>query len=300
MSHNHSHQTNNYNRSFAVGVFLNIVFVIVEASYGVMADSLALIADAWHNLSDVISLLLAWGAHYLSSRPATHKRTYGFGRVTILSSLLSALLLLFALGGIFTEAIQRFFEPKAVDGLVVIIVAAVGVFINTATALLFVSGQKHDLNLRGAYLHMAADAGVSLGVVVAGAAIMFTGWLWLDPVISLVIVWVVLIGTWTLLKESLNLSIDAVPRDIDLIKIKSYLEGFSRVSQIHDLHVWALSTRQNALSVHLICSDAKVDNSFLAEVHEGLHHKFKIEHATIQVEDENGEDLCRLNHPHCT
>jgi len=299
MSHNHSHEPNNYNLSFALGVSLNIIFVIVEASYGVLADSLALIADAWHNLSDVISLLLAWGAHYLSTRPATLKRTYGFGRVTILSSLFSAILLLFALGGISTEAIQRFFEPKAVDGLVVMIVAAIGVVINTATALLFVAGQKHDLNLRGAYLHMAADAGVSLGVVVAGGAIMLTGWLWLDPIISLVIVLVVLVGTWSLLKESLNLSIDAVPKGIDLEEIKEYLQNLDKVRQIHDLHVWALSTRQNALSVHLICSDDKTDNAFLAEIQEALHHRFNIEHTTIQIEHEKGESLCRLNHSHC-
>jgi len=299
MSHNHSHEPNNYNLSFALGVSLNIIFVIVEASYGILADSLALIADAWHNLSDVISLLLAWGAHYLSSRPATHKRTYGFGRVTILSSLFSALLLLFALGGIFTEAIQRFFEPKAVDGLIVMIVAAIGVVINTATALLFVAGQKHDLNLRGAYLHMAADAGVSFGVVVAGGAIMVTGWLWLDPIISIVIVLVVLMGTWSLLKESLNLSLDAVPKGIDLIHIREYLQSLDRVKQIHDLHVWALSTRQNALSVHLICSDDKTDNTFLAEIQEGLQHKFNIDHTTIQIEHEEGENLCRLNHSQC-
>ena len=264
-----------------------------------LADSLALIADAWHNLSDVISLLLAWGAHYLSSRPATLKRTYGLGRVSILASLLSAVLLLFALGAISWEAIQRFFAPQEVKGSVVITVAAIGVVINTATALLFASGQKQDLNIRAAYLHMAADAGVSLGVVIAGGAIMLTGWLWLDPVISLLIVFVVLLGTWNLLKDSLNLSIDAVPKNIDIAKIKEYLQALPNVSGIHDLHVWALSTRQNALSVHLISINDKIDNALICEIQEELNKNFNIGHATIQVEYEKSENFCLLNHTYC-
>ncbi len=301
MSHNHSHShsTANYNLSFALGIALNIVFVLIETGYGIKADSLALIADAWHNLSDVISLVLAWGAHYLSSRPATRKRTYGLGRVSILASLLSAILLLFALGGISWEAIQRFSEPQVVNGSIVITVAAIGVVINTATALLFVSGQKHDLNLRGAYLHMAADAGVSLGVVIAGGAIILTGWLWLDPVISLFIVLVVLIGTWNLLKDSLNLSIDAVPKNIDITEIREYLSSLDNISQIHDLHIWALSTRKNALSVHLVSRNESIDNVFLKQVQEHLHHHFNIEHTTIQIEKEDSAHTCALDTPHC-
>ena len=299
MSHNHSHTPNNYNMAFAIGISLNIVFVLIEASYGVIADSLALIADAWHNLSDVFSLLLAWGANYLASRPATDKRTYGLRRATIMASLFSAVLLLLALGGIAWEALERLFEPSPANGLVIIIVAAIGVVINTATALLFVSGQKHDLNIRGAYLHMAADAGVSMGVVIAGAAIMFTGWLWLDPLISLLIVLVVLLGTWNLLKDSLNLSIDAVPKGIRVSEVRAYLSGLDGVSEIHDLHIWALSTRQNALSVHIIRRDEKLDNDFLYAIQEHLHHHFNISHVTVQVESEEGENGCLLNHPEC-
>lgn len=300
MSHNHSHTPNNYNLAFAIGISLNIVFVLIEASYGIVANSLALIADAWHNLSDVVSLLLAWGANYLASRPATDKRTYGLRRATIMASLLSAVLLLFALGGIAWESVERFLEPSPANGLVIIVVAAIGVVINTATALLFVSGQKDDLNIRGAYLHMAADAGVSMGVVIAGVAIMITGWLWLDPMISLLIVFVVLLGTWNLLKDSLNLSIDAVPKGIDISQIRTYLMGLGDVSDIHDLHVWALSTRQNALSVHIIRRDVKLDNDFLDAIQEHLHHHFNISHVTVQVESEEGKKGCVLNHPECS
>lgn len=299
MSHNHSHTPSNYNLSFAIGISLNVIFVLIEATYGVIADSLALIADAWHNLSDVVTLLLAWGANYLASRPATSRRTYGLRRVTIMASLISAILLLFALGGITWEAIERLSSPSPVDGLVIIVVAAIGVVINTVTALLFVSGQKHDLNIRGAYLHMAADAGVSLGVVIAGGAIMLTGWLWLDPIISLLIVLVVLIGTWNLLKDSLNLSIDAVPKAINMSELREYLSGLDNVSQIHDLHVWALSTRQNALSVHLVRTQENLDNTFLHEIQEYLHHNFNIGHVTIQVETSDSTNACILNHPEC-
>ena len=299
MSHSHSHTPQDYSRAFAIGVSLNLVFVLIEVGYGFMADSLALIADAWHNLSDVVSLLLAWGANYLASRPATPMRTFGLRRATIIASLFSAILLLFALGGIAWEGLQRLWDPSAANGSVIIVVAAIGVVINTATALLFVSGQKHDLNIRGAYLHMAADAGVSLGVVIAGLAIMYTGWLWLDPLVSLLIVLVVLFGTWNLLKESLNLSIDAVPKGIDIAEIRAYLSDLENVSEIHDLHVWALSTRQNALSVHLIRRDDHLDNDFLHGVQKHLHHRFNISHVTVQVESETGENGCMLNHPEC-
>ena len=299
MSHNHSHHHNNYNLAFALGISLNIIFVLIEASYGLVADSLALIADAWHNLSDVFTLLLAWGANYLSKRPATARRTYGLRRVTIMASFLSAVLLLFALGGIAWEAIERLLTPSAADGFIIIVVAGIGVVINTVTALLFVSGQRHDLNIRGAYLHMAADAGVSLGVVIAGGVIMMTGWLWLDPLISLLIVVVVLIGTLNLLKESLNLSIDAVPRAVNISQVKEYLSGLDGVSQIHDLHVWALSTRQNALSVHLVRKVEDLDNAFLHKIQEHLHLNFHIGHVTIQVEKDDGIKGCALNHPGC-
>ncbi len=299
MSHNHSHAINDYSKAFAIGITLNIIFVVIETGYGITAGSLALIADAGHNLSDVISLLLAWGASYLALKQPTEKRTYGFRRVTILASSVSAILLLVVLGGIVWEAIGRLANPQPVHSMTVVIVAAIGVVINTSTALLFVSGQKHDLNIRGAYLHMAADAGVSLGVVVAGIVIMITGWLWIDPAISLVLVVVILVGTWNLLHESINLSVDAVPQDINISGIKDYLTKIEGISEIHDLHIWALSTTQTALTAHLITTKNLIDNEFLKEIQRHLHDNFDIEHATIQVEKEDMENNCMLNRSEC-
>ena len=299
MAHDHHHEPNNYNRAFAIGVVLNIALVFIEAIYGLIAESIALIADAGHNLSDVMSLLLAWGANRLASKRPTEKRTYGFRRVTILASLMSAILLLVALGGIAWEAIGRFSELKAVNGPIVIVVAGIGVVINTATALLFISGQKHDLNIKGAYLHMAADAGVSLGVVVAGLAIMATGWLWLDPAISLIIVAIILIGTWGLFRDSMNLTIDAVPKGINVAEIEAYLLNLGNVIKLHDLHIWALSTRETALTVHLIINEESIDNSFLENVTQELHKKYGIEHATIQIEKKDSAGSCKLDRPEC-
>ncbi len=298
MSHDHNHQISNYNRAFAIAVILNLIFVAIEAGYGVAAGSLALIADAGHNLSDVLSLLLAWGAGLLATKPATEKRTYGFRKVTIMASLASAILLLVALGGITLEAIGRFFDPKPVDGITVIAVAAIGVVINTITALLFVSGQKHDLNIRGAFFHMAADAGVSFGVVVAGIIIMVTGWLLIDPLISLLIVAVILVGTWSLLRDSMNLAIDAVPKGINMAGIKRYLTSVENVCQIHDLHVWSMSTTEVALSVHLIIVDDSLNNNFLPKLQQQLHDRFSIEHSTIQVERKD-DGPCMLNKNGC-
>ncbi|NOQ51435.1 MAG: cation diffusion facilitator family transporter [Desulfuromonadaceae bacterium] len=299
MAHDHHHEPDNYNRAFAIGVVLNIAFVFIEAIYGFIAESIALIADAGHNLSDVMSLLLAWGASRLASKRPTEKRTYGFRRVTILASLISAVLLLVALGGIAWEAIGRFSELRAVNGTIVIMVAGIGVVINTATALLFFSGQKHDLNIKGAYLHMAADAGVSLGVVVAGLAIMATGWLWLDPAISLIIVAIILIGTWGLFRDSMNLTIDAVPKGINVAEIEAYLLNLGNVIKLHDLHIWALSTRETALTVHLIINEESVDNSFLENVTQELHKNYGIEHATIQIEKKDSPGSCKLDRPEC-
>ena len=289
----HDHKVNNYNRAFAIGILLNIIFVVIEAGYGIAAGSLALIADAGHNLSDVLGLVLAWGAALLAAKPATEKRTYGFRKATIIASLGSAILLLVALGGITWEAVGRFFDPRPVEGIPVIIVAAIGVVINTITALLFISGRKHDLNIKGAFLHMAADAGVSLGVVVGGILILNTGWLLIDPIISLLIVIIILIGTWSLLRDSMNLAMDSVPEGIDIAGIREYLTGLDNVSQIHDLHVWALSTTEVALSVHLILVDDSLKNNFLAKIQQELHDNFGIEHSTIQIERES--DDCMLN-----
>lgn len=293
MSHDHNHKKSNYNRAFAIGVLLNIIFVAIEAGYGVAAGSLALIADAGHNLSDVLSLLLAWGASWLATKSATGKRTYGFRKATIMASLTNSIVLLFALGAITWEAIGRIFEPKPVEALTVIVVAAIGVVINAITAWLFVSGQKKDLNIKGAYLHMAADAGVSLGVVVAGIFVMLTGWQMIDPLISIFIVAVILVGTWSLLRDSMNLAIDSVPKDVDIEGVKTYLTGLENVYQIHDIHVWALSTTETALTVHLITNDAVLDNDFLSQIQLHLHDRFGIEHSTIQIEKQG--DFCLLN-----
>lgn len=301
MSHNHSHSHSigNYNRAFAIGVSLNVVFVVIEITYGLFADSLALIADAGHNISDVVSLLLAWGASVLATKGTTDKRTYGFRKVTVVASLVSAILLLVALGGITWEAIGRFQNPRPVEGITVIVVASIGVIINAFTALLFVQGQKHDLNIRGAFLHMAADAGVSLGVVIAGVFILMEGWLWVDPLVSLVIVAVIFFVTWGLLRDSINYVIDAVPKGIDIVGIREYLISFDHVNHFHDLHVWPLSTSEVALTVHLVVNSGSLDNNFLINLQKYLHDEFGIEHSTIQIESATGESSCRLDRPKC-
>jgi cobalt-zinc-cadmium efflux system protein len=299
MSHDHDHAVANYNRAFAIGIALNLVFVLIEAGCGVLARSLALIADAGHNLSDVASLLLAWGASVLAVKKSTEKRTYGFRKVTIMASFTGAILLLVALGGISWEAVKRVIQPQPVAGTTIIVVAAVGVVINTITALLFASGQKHDLNIRSAFLHMAADAGISLGVVVAGVVIMLKGWLWVDPLISLAIVVIILAGTWSLLRDSINLVIDAVPQGIDMAGIRDYLTGLENVSRIHDLHVWALSTTETALTVHLVVTDESLSNELLHRVQRHLHDRFGIEHSTIQVETEDEQYSCMLDRHTC-
>lgn len=292
--HNHAHSITNYNRAFALGILLNVVFTVIEFTYGFLSDSLALVADAGHNLSDVMSLLLAWGANILAGQIATKSRTYGYRKATILASLISALLLFAAVGAIAWEAVSRFQDPRTVTALPMIIVAAIGVVINTLTALLFVRGQKHDLNLRGAFLHMAADAAVSLGVVVAGVGIMLTHWQWIDPVISLVIVAVIVIGTWGLLKESLYYVMDFVPGTIDINAIQQYLLNLERVESLHDLHVWPLSTTETALTVHLVVNTQGIDNNFLDDVARQLHDVYQIGHPTIQIETQSESVQCRL------
>jgi cobalt-zinc-cadmium efflux system protein len=299
MAHNHNHTVKNYNKAFALGVSLNVIFVIIEAFYGIISGSLALVADAGHNLSDVLGLLIAWGASVLATKIPTEKRTYGFRRVTIMASLSSAILLLVALGGIAFEAFDRLSDPHPVEGLVIIVVAAIGVVINTITALLFISGQKQDLNLKGAFLHMAADAAVSLGVVIAGVVIMQTGWLMIDPILSLAIVAIILIGSWGLLRDSVNLSIDAVPKNLNLSEIQQYLAGIECVTQIHDLHVWALSTTETALTAHLVTNQKSFDNLFLQNIQKDLHAKFGIDHPTIQIENEDLENNCQLDRSEC-
>lgn len=299
MSRHHGHEVHSYSRAFAIGIALNAAFVVVEAIYGVLAGSLALLADAGHNVSDVVSLLLAWGASVLATRAATEKRTYGLRKATVMASLGSAILLLVALGGITWEAVGRLLHPSPVVGTTMMLVAAIGVAVNSVTALLFVKGRKRDLNIRGAFLHMAADAGVSLGVVVAGAFILVKGWLWMDPVISLGIVAVLLVGTWGLLRDSMRYAMDAVPASIDVAAVKQYLIRCPHVDRIHDLHVWPLSTTETALTVHLVVNEDNLDNDFLSGLQRQLHDRFGIEHSTIQIERSSGENDCMLNADRC-
>jgi len=287
-SHHH-HPAPDYHRAFALGVALNVGFVVVEVVFGLYANSLALLTDAGHNLSDVLGLLLAWGANLLAGRRPSARRTYGYSRATILASLASGLLLLAAVGAIAWEAVHRFVAPEQPAGGVMMAVAAVGVVINTATALLFLSGKDHDLNIRGAFLHMAADAAVSLGVVISGAVILVWGFGWVDPLISLVIAVVIFLSTWGLLRDSLNLAVDAVPRGIDPADVRAFLAGQDGVIDLHDLHIWGMSTTETALTAHLVMQAMPADDRFLYELSERLHERFDIHHATIQLERGDAE-----------
>jgi cobalt-zinc-cadmium efflux system protein len=294
--HEHHQDTTDYSYAFKIGVALNIGFIIVEVVFGLVADSLALLSDAGHNLSDVLGLVLAWGASYLTQREATDRRTYGWRKSSVLAALFNAIILLVAIGGIGWEAIRRFNNPSHVAGTVIIWVAAIGVIVNGITALLFVSGRKRDLNIRGAFLHMAADAGVSAGVVLAGIGIVITGWQWLDSAVSLLIVVIIFIGTWGLLKDSLNLALDAVPKHIDTEEVRNYLSGIPGVSEVHDLHIWGMSTTEVALTAHLMKQSTEDDDSLIAQMKKELQSRFGIEHITIQWErsEELNCNSCRI------
>jgi len=287
----HSHAPDHFGAAFAAGALLNAAFVVAELAFGYAANSLALISDAVHNLSDVIALLLAWGGMWLAGKRPTETHTYGYRRASILAALFNAGLLLVAVGGITVEAVNRLREPAPVASWTVVWVAAVGIAVNGGTALMFARGRHGDLNVRGAYLHMVADAGVSLGVVAAALVIMVTGWLWVDPAISLGIAAVILASGWGLARDSLNLALDAVPRGIELVEVRDYLAGLDGVLEVHDLHIWAMSTKETALTAHLVRPGGH-DDAFLHLVCEGLAHRFKIHHATLQVEA-SGE-ACKL------
>jgi cobalt-zinc-cadmium efflux system protein len=267
--------------------------VVVELLYGLRAQSLALVADAGHNFSDVLGLLLAWAAAGLAVRLPTPKRTYGMRRFSILAALGNAILLLIAIGAISWEAIGRLRRPEPVQGGTVMLVAAVGIVVNTITALMFMQGRKHDLNIKGAFLHMAADAAVSAGVVLAGLAISITGWLWLDPITSLLLVVVIAVGTWGLLRDSLNLALDAVPAGIDHLAIERYLATLPGVKEVHDLHIWGMSTTECALTAHLIRPEVCDDDELLLRVYADLEKRFWIKHPTIQIERGHGPTPCR-------
>jgi cobalt-zinc-cadmium efflux system protein len=297
-THSHHHTLPDYNRAFAVGVGLNVAFVILEAVFGFWSDSLALLTDASHNLGDVIGLLLAWGAATLAKRKPSLRRTYGYSRATIMASLFSSLLLMGAVGAIGWEAVNRLMAPAQPAGITIMLVAAVGVVINTVTALFFFKGKDSDLNIRGAYLHMAADAAVSLGVVISGALIWIYGWARIDPIISLVIALVILLSTWGLLRDSLNLAVDAVPRQVNPDQVRGYLGGLPGVVAVHDLHIWPMSTTDTALTVHLVMQPLPSDNHFLHETAHELEHDFHIQHATIQIEAASSEIICHQSE-HC-
>ena len=292
--HGHSHGPTNYDRAFLIGIVLNGGFVAVEAVYGVLSNSLALLADAGHNLSDVLSLALAWGAAALSRRLPTARHTYGLKRSSILASLANAALLLVAVGAIVWEAVRRFGTPEPVAEATVIIVATVGIVINTATAIMFMRGRHSDINIRGAFLHMAADAAVSLGVVLSGVAIIFTGWVWLDPASSVLIAIVIMIGTWSLLKDSLNLALDAVPASVDRARIEQFLAAQPGVREVHDLHIWAMSTTEVALTAHLVRPDLPIDDAFLSNIAHELREHYGVQHATVQVEQGDPRYPCHL------
>ncbi len=283
-AHGHSHAPASFGAAFAIGIVLNTAFVVIEAAYGLLSGSMALVADAGHNLSDVLSLVIAWGASVMTARPASARFTYGYKSSSILAALVNAGLLLVAIGAILIETLRRFAVPAEVEGMTMIVVAGIGVLINTATALLFMRGRKHDLNIRGAFLHMAADALVSVGVVVAGLLILLTGKTWIDPVTSLIIVAVIGWGTWGLLKDSLKMGLLAVPDGIDEGAVRAHLAGLPGVSAVHDLHIWPMSTTETAFTAHLVMPGGHPGDTFLHDLSHQLDHLFGIHHATIQVE----------------
>lgn len=292
--HHHLPDPAGHGRAFALAIGVNTLFVAIEFIYGFIANSTALMADAGHNLSDVLGLMLAWGAATLARSAPTQRYTYGMRGSSILAALANGLLLMVACGAIAWEAVQRFTEPAPVQGFTVSIVAGIGVVINGFSAWLFMAGSKSDLNLRGAYLHMAADAALSLGVVIAGLAIMGTGWTWIDPAVSLAIVVVIVVGTWSLLRESVQLSMAAVPPGVDAGAVRSYLAGQPGVKEVHDLHIWAISTTENALTAHVVMPGGYPGDAVLDEMVAKLRSDFGIHHCTLQVEEGTTRHGCVL------
>ncbi|HLY79199.1 MAG TPA: cation diffusion facilitator family transporter [Caulobacteraceae bacterium] len=290
--HGHSHAPVDFGRAFAIGIALNGAYVVGEAAYGFFANSLALLADAGHNAGDVVSLGLAWLAAWLSKRAPSSRYTYGLRSSSILAALANAVLLALVTGAIALEAVLRLMHPQPAAGVTMMAVAAVGIAINGVTAMMFASGKDRDLNVRSAFLHMASDALVALGVVVTGAAILYTHWLWLDPAISLVISGVIVWGTWSLLREALALALAGVPVGVDQGGVADYLAGLPGVTDVHDLHIWGMSTTETALTAHLVRPGAALDDGLLTEVCAELRRRFAIHHATLQVEC--GEAPCEL------
>ena len=296
-SHGHSHAPADFGRAFAIGTALNLAFVAVEGAAGFLTHSMALLADAGHNLSDVLGLLIAWGGAELAKRPASRRFTYGLRGSSILAALANAVLLFVAVGAILLETIQRLQEPRDVPGMTVMLVAGAGIVINLSTALLFARGRDGDVNIRGAYLHMAVDAAVSAGVVVGGGLILFTGAEWIDPAISLIIVAVILWSSWGLFTESLTMALQAVPKGIDPETVERTLAALPGVARVHDLHIWPMSTTEAALTAHLVMPDGHPGDAFLLALQHRLAHDFRIDHTTVQIELGNGAE-CRMHGGH--
>ena len=293
--HAHSHAPASFNRAFAIGIALNMAFVAIEAWYGWRINSLALLADAGHNLSDVAGLVLAWGGALAGKLRPNARHTYGWKRASILAAFFNALLLLVAMGSLAWEAFTRLGTPEATEGWTIMAVAGVGIVVNTATALMFMRGRKDDLNIRGAFLHMAADALVSLGVVIGGALYLWQGWAWIDPVMSLVIAVVIVLGTWNLFKQSLHMLFDGVPEGIDMVAVRALLVALPGVSDVHDLHVWAMGTSETALTAHIVLKAQGTNTSaLLQEAEHELHEHFEIRHVTLQLELPAYAQLCGL------
>lgn len=290
--HGHAHEPGDFGQAFGVGVLVNMGFVVIEAVYGFVSGSMALVADAGHNLSDVMSLLLAWGAAVAARKPPTARYTWGYKSSTILAALANGGLLLVAIGAILIETLRRLAEPARVEGLTMIVIAGIGIVVNGATALLFARGRKNDINIRAAFLHMAYDALVSVGVVIAGALILWTGQRWIDPLTSLLIVAVIAWGTWGLLRDSVKMGLLAVPEGIDETKVRDHLAACDGVSAVHDLHIWPMSTTETALTAHLVMPAGHPGDAFLRELAHDLDHRFGIGHSTVQVEITHGD--CEL------
>jgi cobalt-zinc-cadmium efflux system protein len=292
--HSHDHRPVSFGRAFAIGITLNIAYVAAEAVFGVLANSLALLSDAGHNLGDVLSLAVAWAAATMARRAPSARYTYGLRGFSILAALSNAMLLLVVTGGIAWAAILRLIHPEPSAGVTVMVVAAIGVAINGATAAMFAAGRKSDVNIRAAFVHMASDALVAAGVVAAGAVILATGWRWLDPAVSLVIGAVIVAGTWSLLRESLDLALQAVPAGIDRAAVRAYLAALPGVVEVHDLHIWGMSTTETALTAHLVRPGAGVDDALIHEVCLELKSRFHVHHATLQVELGANDHPCHL------
>ena len=293
-----AHAHGNYGRAFFIGIVLSLAYVGGEAVAGIISGSLALLADAGHNLGDVLGLSLSWGAAVLSRRSPSGRFTYGLRSSSILAALANAIILLVVTGGIAWEAIWRIAHPGPVASGVVIAVATVGIVVNGATALLFASGHAHDLNVKSAFLHMTADTLVTASVVAVGVAIWITGRKWLDPAASLVISVVIVIGTWGLLKGAIGLALNAVPEGVDIAAVRAHMLGLPGVSELHDLHIWGMSTTETALTCHLVMPGGHPGDAVLNGIAEQLHHRFGIEHATIQIEVADGDQVCALTPEH--